>query len=388
LIYGKPVRVNVLLTDASGKPVPGQVVNFALDNTSLADLTNSGAVLTDSNGTGNLTISANAPSSQGALTLTATATVNGANPGTATAAMSFRINATAITSPAGTPAFLQYVSTTPTRLFVAGGAQGNNNAAEQAITTFKVLDKDSNAVPGAQVWFDVTKRNDGGGLLPILTNGSSSAVLVAADSNGVASVTVKSGDRPLSINVIAWLPANPTVQFWSNDQIVISSSRPDQRKLLMNWASGSSCLKVDRTWPCDFVITVGDENGQPVADGTVVNLVSDTGVIVADILAGQPAGSCLTVNAQCTGHYFGNSAFPLGEHRLIAYAVGVNAPPGKPVTKDGSWIDNLLTGIYWNVIVNVPDSNNYIRNCLPDVGNFVDADGNLIPSPQNKCRMP
>jgi hypothetical protein len=161
----------------------------------------------------------------------------------------------------------------------------------------------------------------------------------------------------------------------------------------MHWDTAATCIKgTGRTWPCGFVITVGDQNGQPVADGTTISLVSDTGVIVGDTLGGQVAGACQTKNAQCTGKYFGNDAYPVGWHRVIAFADGVDAPTGYPITRDGSWVD---TGS--NVVFSVAGgSDNYIRNCLPDIeGPLLDINGNpvldangapiLIPSPSNRC---
>jgi hypothetical protein len=365
LVYGNPLRVTATLTDSTGAAVSGQVVTVTADSSSVV-LDKSGKLLTGTDGVSDpLSVAAAAPSSSGSVTLTATASiVLSGSTASASATLAFRINASNSTTPTGVASYLKYVSTTPTRLFVSGGAQGVNNAAEEAVTTFQAFDKDGNKVAGAVVYFDVTKRNG-----DILTNGVATPVSVTADTEGVASVTVKSGTDPISINVIASLKpiasSASTDLYYSNDQIVISNLKPDQRQFSLLWSTSATCNSATsaRTYPCGFSVTVGDQNGQPVADGTVVNFVSDTGVIVADKLAGQPSGACLTVNSQCSAQYTGKGAVALGAHHIIAYTVGYGAPTNKPITLDGSWIDNGS-----NVVVKIPDADSYLRNCLIDAG--------------------
>ncbi|MBB4013337.1 Ig-like domain-containing protein [Niveibacterium umoris] len=389
LVFPETTEIRVTVTDKAGVAVPAQIVTATVSDPALAALTASTA-LTDSTGMGKFKITAAASSSTGAVTFTAKATiVNGTTSTDVSQPIAFRINEKKFTTTPGEPAYVRYVSATPTRIFVKGGALGAANASEKATVTFKVFDSNNTALANKTVYFTVTRRNGG-----ILTNGNDGSVdtTVKTDADGLASVTVTAGVEPISINVIAWAVdtagTTKTPEVWSDDQIVISGRKPDQTKFFMLWDSGATCNKLgDRTYPCLFTVYVADEKGDPVADGTVVNMVSDTGVVVATKLAGQPSGACLTVNSQCSANYTGKGTVSLGKHHIIAYSVGnylqspLATPKGyasEPITIDGSWVANALGLVSngGNVIVNnkpvdssgFGDADYYVRNCLSDTG--------------------
>lgn len=385
LIFGEGIKVTLTLKSQAGVAQPGVVVATKVSDTALAKLNTNGAVLTDSKGQASVTINSTSPSASGAVTLNAEATIaSGSSSFTAVGQMPFRINEKIITTSPGTPAYLKYVSATPTRIFVSGGSSGAANAAEESVVSFKVLDSSNAAVPGATVMFGVTQWT-GGILLKKDRNDpgvKEQLVPVVANADGVATITVRSGTEPLSVNVTAYAiysggRTEPTQL--SEDQIIISGKKPDQLKFFMLWDPSATCGKVaDRIYPCKFTVFVGDEKGDPVADGTVVNLVSDTGLVVASKQAGQPSGACLTVNSSCSGEYTGKSfaIVDQGAHHVIAYSVGnYTASPGaaskgyssKPITFDGSWKNvggYVASG--GNVIIDTPDADTYVRNCLPD----------------------
>ncbi len=405
LIFGEGVKVIITLKSKSGVVQPGIVVTAKVSDSALATLSTNGTVLTDTNGEGTLTITSASPSASGAVTLEAKATIkSGSASSDAVNELPFRINEKKITSEPGDPAYLKYISATPTRIFVSGGATGAANASEESVVSFKVLDITNAPVPGATVSFNVTKWNGGIRLKKDrfdvgITEADNKWLDVTANSDGVASVTIRSGSEPLSINVKAYATkksgAFTDIQY-SDDQIIISGKKPDQTKFFMLWDVGATCGKtgVDRVYPCKFNVYVGDEKGDPVADGTVVNLVSDTGIVVASKQAGQPSGACLTVNSQCSGEYTGKG-FELvraGRHHVIAYAVGnyVYSPAAatkgytsKPVTYDGSWVDvGGFVASGGNVIVGAADADLYVRNCLKDVGLDADVAANTcVPVP-------
>lgn len=384
LIFGDGgVKVTLTLKSQAGVVQPGVVVKTKVSESALATLSTSGAVLTDSKGQASVIVNSASPSASGAVTLNVEATIaNGSSAFTAVGQLPFRINEQTLNAKPGVPAYLKYLSATPTRIFVAGGSQGASNAAEESVVSFKVLDSNNSPVPETTVVFNVTQTT-GGILLKKDRNdpGARKDVRVVANADGIASVTVRSGTEPISINVQAYAEysGGRTATQWSEDQVVISGKKPDQLKFFMLWDASATCLKTgDRVYPCKFNVFVGDEKGDPVADGTVVNLVSDTGLVVASKQAGQPSGACLTVNSQCSGEYTGKNAsvVPLGAHRVIAYSVGnYTASPGaaskgytsKPVTFDGTWVNRggyVTNG--GNVIVDVPEADTYVRNCLPD----------------------
>ncbi|QSI76770.1 Ig-like domain-containing protein [Niveibacterium microcysteis] len=383
LIFGDGgVKVTLTLKSQAGVVQPGVVVTTKVSDTALATLSTSGAVLTDSKGQASVIVNSASPSASGAVTLNVEATIaNGSSAYTAVGQLPFRINEKIITTKPGTPAYLKYVSATPTRIFVSGGSAGASNAAEESVVTFKVLDSTNAAVPGATVVFGVTQWT--GGIVlkkdrsdPGVTG---QPVSVVANADGVASITVRSGTEPLSVNVTAYATydggrTEPTQL--SEDQIIISGKKPDQMKFFMLWDPSATCGKsAERVYPCKFTVFVGDEKGDPVADGTVVNLVSDTGLVVASKQAGQPSGACLTVNSACSGDYTGKD-LTRGKHHVIAYSVGnYTASPAaatkgytsKPVTFDGSWVNvGGFVAAGGNVIIDSPESDTYVRNCLRD----------------------
>lgn len=390
LKFGSALDLTAKLVDDKGKAVVGAKIAYSVSDTAKASLTKGGSVLTDGQGTGLVQVAANNTSAEGVVTVTVTATVNTGTAGTATTAVDLQINASTVPSVVGAPAYLKYVSATPTRLFIKGASAGNVNAVETSQVKFEVRDKNDAIVPDADIVFDVTKRNVVNGKIGILTGApsagiamSANAVTVKSDKNGIATVTVQSGEEPISFNVIATI-SGQTTQYLSNDRIVVSSNKPNQAYFFMLWAANSPCLVADksRSYPCSAIVYVGDEKGQPVADGTVVNFVSSTGVVLADNLGQNPSGACLTKDSQCTVKYTGNAGSSVGYNLITAYTEGQNAPKSKPVTKDGSWMDNGMSGTQSNVVVSTAggSADGMLRNCLPDMW-VQDANGNPTTTP-------
>jgi len=377
---GSVVTLKTVVKTASGKVVPGVVVKYTASSTLLSLSAESS--LTDSNGVTTIDLSTKSTSATGAVTVTAAVSSDTAGV-TASNDLSFRLTSSGVGS---TAAYVSYLSASTKRLFVRSGSSGVNSAAEQTTLRYQVLDASAKVVPNINVTFDVPKLNRNGGVLICPSIGSSTvcdpnnvahtqALTVKSSDAGIVDIVVRSGTEPMSFNVQAWLtadgsasapPGDYTKSYYS-DTIVVSVLRPDQSKAIIQWESGATCLDASkpRAYPCNWVVTLGDKNGQPVPDGTVVNLVSSTGVIVADTLAGQPSGACLTVSSQCKGKYFGKSEIALGAHAVVIYTIGDRAPASSPVTFDGSWVANATSS---NVRVAVPDSDNYIRNCMRDDG--------------------
>lgn len=405
LTYPGSVNLTATVSDKSGNPVVGATVEFVASDTSKISIGSGGSVLTDGNGQGLVSVKPLSSSSLGVVQVTATATITTGTGGTATATASFQLNSNTSSSGPGPAAKLKYLGTTVSRLFVRGASAGNTNAVEVTQVQYQVRDANDVVVTGGvNVYFDVTKRNSDGtagdttGVLTCVPDVTGTCLnvtspdptkqyMVTSDSSGTATITVQSGTSPMSFNVLAafnpFLPstynssngrANPvggttaTEPTWISDQLVVSSNKPDQSKFFLLWQSGATCAKSGtRTYPCAFVVNVFDKIGQPVADGTPVNVVSATGGVVLDTLAGQPSGTCLTKNSQCAGNYTGKSTVPFGSHVIVAYTQGDNATPtGVPITDGGVGVG---TG---NVVVNCVSpgtdctADGYIRDVLND----------------------
>lgn len=415
LKYETPVNLEATFKDGSGKAVVGARIDFLVSDTKIASVNRGGSVLSDANGRGMVTLSALTESSQGVVTITVNAI---AADGQAQATANFQINAAKTNQgPPGLPVKLKYLNTTVSRLFVRGASAGNTNAVETTQVRFEVRDADDAIVPGAPVYFDVTKRNETTSSAPVLTctpdfqgrclgvANSGSQYMVQADTNGVATITVQSGGEPLSFNVMAALKAfvgqydgatgtaedanGAKVPVWiSTDQIVVSSNIPNQNKFFVQWVSGATCLEAsDRVYPCTFTVSVFDALGQPVANGTPVNVVTASGGVVMDTLAGQPAGTCLTKDSQCTGKYFGNSAVPLGYHIVVAYVnskgggaalnrticdSGIGTPVCPPLSWQNLYLGSTLVYSKGSMpvtpVLTSPSSDVYLSATLRDAG--------------------
>lgn len=391
LKYPGVANVTVSLTDKAGAVVPNAKVAFAVDDTTKATVGSGGSLLTDGNGKGAFTLSPVSESAQGVVTLTATATIGTAS---ATASLALSLNQGVTASSGGAPAVaakLKFDSTTVKRMFVRGASAGNTNAVEVTQVIFKVRDINDNTVTTpTTVYFDVTRRNvnSGGASNGVLTcvpdvtgrclnvGGSTGQYAVTSDTVGNATITIQSGSEPLTFSVLAGLsPFVPSaydsstglagvVPVWTSEQLSVSSNKPDQSQFFLLWEAGATCGKTGaKTFPCGFVINVFDRLGQPVANGTLVNVVSASGGVLMDSLSGNPSGTCLTVDSQCLGKYTGNGTY-VGTHRVVAYAQGENATPQDlPIRKDGVFgtaeivVNCLSAGVGC-------EANSYIRNQL------------------------
>lgn len=369
--YGNPVTVQAVVTDSLGKAAPGAVVTFSVDDSTSATLSQT-KVLTDSSGKATVRVSANVISTDTVVVVSASAAVTSTDTAgtsttaTATASVNMSVGQTTSGTTQGTPALLSYVSATTKRMVIKGASAGSGTLSETSTVSFKVLDSTGAVVSGASVIFDVTSRNGG-----ILTNGSGSAVTVTSDSGGIAKVTVQSGTLPESFLVYGTLPASasPTTKYYSNDQLAISSSFPDQYHFSIAFQSGASCAATSGTltYPCAVVVTVGDFLGHPAPDGTVVTFASAQATIVGTTDSGGTAtGYCTTSAGQCTasivagnlrGTISGNYLYPL--NHVVAFAKGLNAPASTPITAN-YYSSAGVIGSTTTVIAS-PDSDDYIR---------------------------
>jgi hypothetical protein len=364
IAYGNPVTVQAIVTDKSGKAASDAIVTFAVDDAAAVELSQT-KVLTDSSGKAWIRVSANKINKDTAIVVTASASVStktttGTTTATASSTANLSVGQTTTGAPQGTPALLQYVSATPTRMVIKGASAGSGSLSETSVVSFKVLDSLGTIVTGAQVTFDLTSRNGG-----IQTNGSDSAVTVTSDSGGIAKVTIQSGTLPESFLVYGTLPgsAAPTQKYYSNDQLAISSNFPDQTHFSLMWDPSASCGKGgELTYPCTLNVFVGDYLGHPVPDGTIVTFVtSQQGLVVGTTDSGGSAtGYCKTSAGQCTAKVWGDG---WTRNEVVAYAKGQNAPASTPIIVH-NYSANNWGGATAITVIASPDSDQYIRESI------------------------
>lgn len=169
---------------------------------------------------------------------------------------------------------LQFVGAAPTLIYLAG-----SGSTAQSQVVFKVLDTNGNPVQNQRV-------NLGLGNVAVGTNisldsiGSSVGVTKTTDVLGLVSVVVFSGDVPTSATVTAALDT-PLASVRSTSNILtIASGVPVQK---------ASSLAIEKLSIEGFntdgvtsavTFSLADRQGNPVPDGTAVNFVAESGVML------------------------------------------------------------------------------------------------------------
>ncbi|WP_374495737.1 hypothetical protein [Zoogloea sp.] len=198
-----------------------------------------------------------------------------------------------------------YVSANPSTMALAG--TGGAGLSSSSVVTFKVVDSTNNPVASKAVSFDLSTRV--GGIK--LNNQSSGTVQATSDASGLVSVTVSAGSVPTPVWVIASLVEDPTIVTQSTN-LTISTGRPTQDRFSL--AIGTFNIE---GWNRDGTTTSAtvhafDRLGNPVADGTVINFISEGAGI-------QP--SCVTASGACSVTITSGEFRPRADSEPSAFAV-------------------------------------------------------------------
>ncbi len=161
-----------------------------------------------------------------------------------------------------------------------------------AEVTFKVLDQTNNPIEGRTVEFALT--NEVGGLSLNLANG-------ITNENGEVVAIVQSGSTHAVTSLVATTLANDGVTKISTSSLPISitSGIADQNSFNVV-AQVLNPLAFDVTGSTvQITAYAGDAYGNPVADGTVVNFISESGMVVPS--------QCPTSNGKCSVEWVSTS---------------------------------------------------------------------------------
>jgi len=176
-----------------------------------------------------------------------------------------------------------YVSANPSSMALAG--TGGAGLSSSSVVTFRVVDSTNNPVASKAVSFDLSTRV--GGIR--LNNQASGPVQATSDASGLVSVTVSAGSVPTPVWVEATLVDDPAIVTQSTN-LTISTGRPTQDRFSLSIGTFNI-----EGWNRDGTTTNAnvyafDRLGNPVADGTVINFISEgAGIQPACVTA---AGSC------------------------------------------------------------------------------------------------
>ena len=174
---------------------------------------------------------------------------------------------------------ISFVSAAPNRIYLANACGVNPSCLTQSILTFQLLNQSGEGIAGQSVRLTLKSLNGGTPKASFDTVGSVAPVTLTTDSTGKVSQPVYSGAVPTNVIVNASLVATPTIQTDSSI-LAIASGRPVQARLSLALEKLSiEGLNVDGT-TATVTLNLADRQGNPVPDGTVVNFVTEGGVMI------------------------------------------------------------------------------------------------------------
>ena len=169
---------------------------------------------------------------------------------------------------------MSFVSASPTRIYLA-----NSGGVTQSALTFQLVDAAGNGISGQSVKLSMRSLNGGLPKAAFDTGGSIADVTLTTDSLGKVAQPVYAGSVPTNVIVNASLVAIPTINIDSS-VLAVASGRPVQSRLSLAVENGAiEGYNVDGT-TTNVTLSMSDRNGNPVPDGTVVNFVTEGGVMI------------------------------------------------------------------------------------------------------------
>lgn len=257
--YGnRPVSVVVNINGVPATTTPVQVTFTASCGT-----VNPASAITDATGKASTTYSADSANCAGSNVTITASSVGVVSSLTKTISVS-AIKATN----------LQFISATPETIYLLG-----SGGAAQSLLVFKVIDSSGNAVQNQPIELSLQNPSAEAGL-SIDSLGNTAAVTKTSNAAGQVSVAVFSGDVPTSVRITAKLPgSNPVVQT-NSVVLTVASGKAVQKAAsiaIEKWSIEG--LNVDGT-ETTVSFSLADRQGNPVPDGTEVNFVAESGVMI------------------------------------------------------------------------------------------------------------
>jgi hypothetical protein len=293
--YGnRPISVVANINGVAATSTPVQVSFTAACGT-----VNPATATTDSNGKAATTYTADNANCAGANVKITATSVGVASPLEATISVA-AVQATN----------LQFVGASPTLIYLLG-----SGANTQSLVTFKVVDSTGNPVQNQKVNLALLNAAPAAGL-SIDALGQNAGVAKTSDASGQVTVAVFSGNVPTSVQITAKLDAPSTVQSNSNF-LTVASGKPVQRAVSLALEKFSIEGFDNDGITSSVTFSMADRQGNPVPDGTEVNLVAEAGVLI-------PA-RCVVAGgtSQCASSYRSSGTRPAnGRVSILAFVPG------------------------------------------------------------------
>ena len=275
--YGtRPVSVVVTINGAPATNTPVQVAFTA----SCGTIAPASAV-TDATGKASASYTASSSACAG-TNVTISASAAGAAPLAATLA----VQAPLVTN-------MQFVSATPQLIYLTGSV-----GPSRSLVTFKVVDINGSPLVNHPVQLSLVNSGPG---ISFGTVGNTGALTQTSDASGLVSVSVFSGTVPTSAVVRAASVSNPAVKADSNVLTVATGIAVQRAASLSIGKLSIEGLNVDGQ-STSVTFSLADRVGNPVPDGTQVNLVASSGVLIPPscVVSGGSSACSSTLRSQGT----------------------------------------------------------------------------------------
>lgn len=197
---------------------------------------------------------------------------------------------------------IQFVSVEPSQLFLAG-----TGGEETAVVTFRVEGQLGSPVVGAQVNFALTTQI-GGLSLPVST--------ATTNSDGEVSVTVQAGTVPTSVRVIA-TEASSGIATISDGLTVATGIADSDNFSVVASTINPECWTGSQGGTVQITAFMGDVFNNPPPDGTVVQFITEGGIVQSSCTT--TGGTC-SVTFTCTQEFVAD-----GRIEVLGYTIGAES---------------------------------------------------------------
>ncbi len=297
------------------------------------------SALTDANGKANASYTASSPACAGTNVL-----ITASAPGATPLAGSLAVQAPQATN-------MQFVSAAPQLIYLAGSV-----GPSRSLVTFKVVDINGNPLVNHAVQLSLVNSGPG---ITFGTPGNTANLQQTSDAAGLVSVSVFSGTVPTSAVVRAASASNSSVAVDSN-VLTVATGIAVQKATSISVAKFSIEGLVVDGQSTSVTFSMSDRVGNPVPDGTQVNFVASSGVMIPPtcVVSGGTSTCSSSLRSQGTRPSNGKVAvlaFVPGEEDFVD-ANGNNIyDAGEAFTDLGNALmDSNFNGVYDNGEFTVP----------------------------------
>jgi hypothetical protein len=217
----------------------------------------------------------------------------------------------ALTATAPTPTNLQFLSASPSRIYLAGSP-----GVSQSVVRFKLVDSSGSAVAGQRITLTLSLFPTGTYIGSVL---GTTSLEQSTDANGEVSVSVNAGTQPGPVQIEARLLTDSSIRNVSNS-LAVASGLPVQKAFSLSVSTFNIEALEEDGVETEVTLRVADRLGNPVPDGTTVNFIAEGGQVVASC---NTTGAANNGIAACSVKLSSQSPRPSnGRVSVLAWAQG------------------------------------------------------------------